>query len=83
MTTPHLTKVPRLTLYFWVIKVLCTTVGETAADFLDVHLDLGLTNTTYLMTALLLAALVIQFSARRYVPGSTGSSSCWSAWSGP
>ena len=30
-----LNKVPEVTLYFWVIKILCTTVGETAADFLE------------------------------------------------
>ena len=38
-----LNKVPEVTLYFWVIKVLCTTVGETAADFLNENLGLGLT----------------------------------------
>jgi uncharacterized membrane-anchored protein len=64
-----LNKVPEVTLYFWVIKVLCTTVGETAADNLNSNLDLGLTNTTYVMGALLIAALVAQFRTRRYVPG--------------
>ncbi|MGH3846898.1 MAG: hypothetical protein ACRDS0_36570, partial [Pseudonocardiaceae bacterium] len=38
-----LSKVPEVTIYFWIIKVLCTTVGETAADFLNVSLNLGLT----------------------------------------
>lgn len=64
-----LNKVPEITLYFWVIKILCTTVGETAADLLNENLGFGLTNTTYVMTALLLVALVLQFRARRYVPG--------------
>ena len=63
-----LNKVPEVTLYFWIIKILCTTVGETAADFLNVQLNLGLTNTTYVMGALLIATLVVQFRARRYVP---------------
>ena len=63
-----LNKVPEITLYFWVIKVLCTTVGETAADFLNENLGLGLTNTTYITGSLLLAALVAQFRLRRYVP---------------
>lgn len=36
-------KVPEITVFFWVIKVLCTTVGETAADFLNAQLGLGLT----------------------------------------
>ena len=39
-------KVPEITLYFWIIKVLCTTVGETAADFLNINLRFGLTNST-------------------------------------
>jgi uncharacterized membrane-anchored protein len=64
-----LNKVPEVTLYFWLIKVLCTTVGETAADYLDTNLNMGLTNTTYVMSVLLVAALIAQFSARRYVPG--------------
>ncbi|MET8179314.1 hypothetical protein [Streptomyces sp. NPDC005336] len=64
-----LNKVPEVTVYFWIIKVLCTTVGETAADYLNDTLGFGLTNTTYVMSALLVAALVFQFRARRYVPG--------------
>ncbi|MEA2447696.1 MAG: hypothetical protein QOK47_1333 [Actinomycetota bacterium] len=64
-----LNKVPEVTIFFWIIKVLATTVGETAADFLAENLNLGLTNTTYLMAALLVVALVFQFRARRYVPG--------------
>ena len=42
-----LNKVPEVTLYFWIIKILCTTVGETAADYLNTNLGFGLTNTTY------------------------------------
>ncbi len=64
-----LNKVPEITIYFWVIKVLCTTVGETAADLLNENLGLGLTNTTYLMAALLMVTLSFQFRARKYVPG--------------
>jgi uncharacterized membrane-anchored protein len=64
-----LNKVPEVTVYFWVIKVLATTVGETAADFLNTNLHLGLTATTIVMSAGLAAALSFQFKARRYVPG--------------
>ena len=64
-----LCKVPEVTLFFWVIKVLATTVGETAADFLNENLGLGLTTTTWLMSIALVAALVAQFRTRRYVPG--------------
>jgi uncharacterized membrane-anchored protein len=64
-----LNKVPEITIYFWVIKILCTTVGETAADLLNENLGLGLTNTTYIMAAALIAVLVFQFRAKKYVPG--------------
>jgi uncharacterized membrane-anchored protein len=62
-------KVPEITLYFWVIKVLCTTVGETASDFLSTNLRLGLTNTTYIMGSLLLITLFFQLRVRKYVAG--------------
>ena len=62
-----LNKVPEITLYFWIIKILATTVGETAADFLIFNLHLGLTNTMVIMGALLAAALVAQFRTRRCV----------------
>src|SRR3984893_9916911 len=63
-----LNKVPQVTIYFWIIKILATTVGETLADFLNTRLGLGLTGTTYVMGALLLAALAVQLKSRRYVP---------------
>lgn len=64
-----LNKVPVVTLYFWIIKILCTTVGETAADFLNVNLKLGLTGTSYVMGALLLIMLFFQFRSKKYIPG--------------
>jgi len=64
-----LNKVPEITLWFWVIKILCTTVGETAADYLNDTLGFGLSKTSYVMTALLIVALVFQFRLRKYVPG--------------
>jgi uncharacterized membrane-anchored protein len=63
-----LNKVPEVTLYFWIIKILCTTVGETAADYLNDTLGFGLTNTTYIVSALLAVALAFQFRLRLYVP---------------
>jgi uncharacterized membrane-anchored protein len=64
----RLNKVPDPTIYFWIIKILATTVGETAADFLSTTLGLGLTSTTIVMGALLVIALVFQFRSNRYVP---------------
>jgi uncharacterized membrane-anchored protein len=59
-------KVPEVTVYFWAIKVLCTTVGETAADFLNVNLNFGLTGTSLVTGLLLGIALVCQFRTDRY-----------------
>jgi uncharacterized membrane-anchored protein len=64
-----LNKVPEVTAYFWAIKVLCTTVGETFADNLNENLGLGLSGTSYLTGALLVIVLAVQFRLRRYVPG--------------
>jgi uncharacterized membrane-anchored protein len=64
-----LNKVPEVTLYFWIIKVLCTTVGETGADYLNVDLGFGLNGTTYLVGGLLIIALLFQFRSRKYIPG--------------
>ena len=63
-----LNKVPEVTLFFWIIKIMCTTVGETAADYLNENLGFGLTNTTYVTGALLAVLLLAQFRLRRYVP---------------
>jgi len=61
-------KVPEVTIFFWIIKIMATTVGETAADFLNENLHLGLTNTTYIMGILLVIVLFLQFKASRYIP---------------
>jgi uncharacterized membrane-anchored protein len=62
-------KVPEVTAYFWVIKVLCTTVGETAADLLNEKAGLGLTGVSVLMSALLAVVLVVQFRTTAYRAG--------------
>ncbi len=64
-----LNKVPEVTIFFWIIKILATTVGETAADFLNTNLKLGLTGTSLTMGVLLLIALFFQVRLRKYVPG--------------
>ncbi len=64
-----LNKVPEVTIFFWIIKILCTTVGESFADYINETLGFGLTNTTLLFGAGLVIALVAQFRVRRYVPG--------------
>ena len=63
-----LNKVPEVTLYFWVIKIMCTTVGETAADFLNFDLQFGLTATSIVTSVLLAVFLVMQLRRKSYVP---------------
>jgi len=62
-----LNKVPEITVFFWVIKVLATTVGETFADYLTGTLGMTLTTATLVVGALLVITLVAQFRAFRYV----------------
>ena len=65
---PILSKVPQVTVFFWIIKVLCTTVGETASDFLSEKMGLGLNHTSIIAGVLLAVALVAQFSVKKYIP---------------
>jgi uncharacterized membrane-anchored protein len=67
-TIGMLNKVPQATLIFWIIKIMSTTVGETGADYLAVHVGLGTAITGGIMLALLVAALLAQLRARQYVP---------------
>jgi uncharacterized membrane-anchored protein len=62
-----LSKVPEVTLSFWIIKILATTVGETAADFLNENLGIGLPKTSLIMLALFAGALTYQLILKRYV----------------
>ncbi|MBA3668572.1 MAG: hypothetical protein H0W71_00640 [Sphingomonas sp.] len=63
-----LNKVPIVTLAFWVIKILATTVGETGADFLNFNLGFGLTKTSLLAGLVLAGFLSLQLRQDRYVP---------------
>ena len=67
-TAGRFNKVPEVTLVFWIIKILATTVGETAADVLSETLKLGLVVTSWVMAAFLVVSLIVQFRAKKYVP---------------
>ena len=71
-TSDWLNKVPEVTFAFWIIKILCTTVGETGADFLAVDLGLGQGTTGAAMGLVLAGALSVQLRRAYYVP--------WSYW---
>lgn len=63
-----LSKVPEITLWFWVIKVLCTTVGESFADYVNETLGFGLVPTTLIFGGAMVVVMVVQFRVRCYVP---------------
>ncbi|MFF8945966.1 hypothetical protein ACF1A5_27535 [Streptomyces sp. NPDC014864] len=63
-----LNKVPEVTIWFWVIKVLCTTVGESFADWINMKLGVGLVNTAWIFTAVFVLVLAVQLRLKRYVP---------------
>lgn len=66
--TGEYNRVPKVTADFWLIKLMAVTMGETAADYLNVKIGLGLTATSLIMSTILIAVLVWQFSRKRYVP---------------
>lgn len=61
-------RVPKVTVDFWLIKLMAVTMGETAADYLAVNMGLGLTATALLMSAVLVVALLFQFAQKKYIP---------------
>jgi len=65
-TRALLNKVPEVTLWFWIIKILCTTVGESFADWVSVDLGVGLVNTALIFTVVLASVLFWQMRLTRY-----------------
>ena len=62
---PGAIKVPIIiTIWFWIIKVLCTTVGESAADWLNESIGLGLPLTSLIMAGLLVLTLIAQLTVK-------------------
>ena len=63
-----LSKVPELTLIFWVIKILATTLGETAGDALSMSMNLGYLVSTAIFAALFFVAVTAQIKAKQFHP---------------
>ena len=63
-----LNKVPEITVWFWIIKILCTTVGESFADWINMTLGVGLVNTALIFTVVLAVVVLVQMRLTRYVP---------------
>jgi uncharacterized membrane-anchored protein len=67
-TKRALSKVPAVTAWFWIIKILCTTVGESFADWINVTMGVGLHRTALIFTVVLAAVMAWQLRLNRYVP---------------
>ena len=66
MTERALSKVPEVTLLFWIIKVAATTLGETGGDAVTMSLDLGYLVGTAIFAVVFVAAVVAQIRARSF-----------------
>ncbi|MEY4299149.1 MAG: hypothetical protein RIR25_385 [Verrucomicrobiota bacterium] len=63
-----LSKVPELTLVFWIIKILATTLGETGGDAVSMSMDLGYLVSTGIFAVLFIAAVVVQIASPKFHP---------------
>ena len=63
-----MSKVPEVTLLFWMVKIAATTLGETGGDALSMSLGLGYLTATGIFAVLFAAAVGVQIAARRFHP---------------
>ena len=68
MAQAALSKVPEVTLVFWVIKILATTLGETGGDAVSMSMDLGYLVSTIIFAALFIVAVVFQIKSKKFHP---------------
>ena len=61
-------KVPEITLWFWIIKIAATTLGETGGDAVTMSMNLGYAVGTAIFALIFIVAVAAQISARRYHP---------------
>jgi uncharacterized membrane-anchored protein len=67
-TQKAVSKVPELTLVFWIIKIAATTLGETAGDAVSMSMNLGYLIGTAIFAAIFLIAVIVQIKAPRFHP---------------
>lgn len=63
-----LSKVPEVTLLFWIIKIFATTLGETGGDAVSMSMHLGYLVSTGIFAAVFLVAVFVQIAAKRFHP---------------
>lgn len=66
--TDVLSKVPRVTTAFWIVKIFATTLGETGGDALSMQLNLGYAVSTLIFLAFFLVTLTAQVASKHYHP---------------
>ncbi len=64
----HATKVPAVTLGFWIIKILATTLGETGGDTFSMTWDLGYLVSTAIFLSFLVLLVIVQIAAKKFHP---------------
>jgi uncharacterized membrane-anchored protein len=62
------TKVPEVTLLFWVIKIVATTLGETGGDAVSMSLELGYLAATGIFAVIFIIAVLVQITTKRFHP---------------
>ncbi|WP_211461386.1 COG4705 family protein [Collimonas silvisoli] len=67
-TAQRLSKVPEVTLIFWIIKIAATTLGETGGDAVSMSMNLGYLVATAIFAAVFLVAVCVQIKAKRFHP---------------
>ncbi len=68
MEMPNLNKVAKITLMFWLMKIVATTLGETLGDFISMTLNLGYVVGIGITLFFFLGVLFTQLSVKQYVP---------------
>lgn len=63
-----MSKLPKINLYFWIMKICATTLGETAGDLLSMTLNIGYAGSSIILIGLFLISLVSQLVSKKYNP---------------
>lgn len=61
-------KVAQITLFFWIMKICATTLGETAGDLLSMTLDVGYGASSLILLGIFFVSLAVQLSVKRFNP---------------
>ncbi len=63
-----MSKLPQITLYFWIMKICATTLGETAGDLLSMTLNVGYAISSLILISFFLASLITQLKSKKFHP---------------